>query len=104
MNNIRRLHYLLVGVRSCCFVPTRCLIIIFAKSGHINLTTQRLELTGLLREYIGDHDPLELKVYDFNSILIATDNFSFTNKLGQGGFGPVYKVFYFSRINNMYSF
>ncbi|KAK9950508.1 hypothetical protein M0R45_005994 [Rubus argutus] len=61
------------------------------QKGNIDLTTQRLELTGLLREYIGDHDPLELKVYDFNSILIATDNFSFTNKLGQGGFGPVYK-------------
>jgi len=23
---------------------------------------------------------------------IATDNFSVTNKLGEGGFGPVYKV------------
>ncbi|KAL6206998.1 hypothetical protein ACLB2K_024243 [Fragaria x ananassa] len=44
-----------------------------------------------LREYIGKDDPYELLIYDFDSILVATDNFSLTNKLGQGGFGPVYK-------------
>ncbi|KAM5555092.1 hypothetical protein ABKV19_023146 [Rosa sericea] len=44
-----------------------------------------------LREYIGKHDPSELLIYDFDTILTATDNFSITNKLGQGGFGPVYK-------------
>ncbi|XP_040375631.1 G-type lectin S-receptor-like serine/threonine-protein kinase SD1-29 isoform X2 [Rosa chinensis] len=44
-----------------------------------------------LRVYIGKHDPSELLIYDFDIILTATDNFSITNKLGQGGFGPVYK-------------
>ncbi|XP_058071194.1 G-type lectin S-receptor-like serine/threonine-protein kinase At4g27290 [Magnolia sinica] len=34
---------------------------------------------------------LELPLYSFASIVAATDNFSPTNKLGQGGFGPVYK-------------
>lgn len=29
---------------------------------------------------------------DFDTILAATSNFSEGNKLGQGGFGPVYKV------------
>ncbi|XP_049370378.1 cysteine-rich receptor-like protein kinase 44 [Solanum verrucosum] len=29
--------------------------------------------------------------YDFSTIRAATDNFSSDNKLGQGGFGPVYK-------------
>ena len=27
-----------------------------------------------------------------NTVRAATDNFSISNKLGQGGFGPVYKV------------
>lgn len=31
-------------------------------------------------------------MYDFSQILDATSNFSDENKLGQGGFGPVYKV------------
>lgn len=30
--------------------------------------------------------------FDFNTIRVATDNFSDANKLGQGGFGAVYKV------------
>jgi len=31
-------------------------------------------------------------MFDFLSISNATNNFSESNKLGQGGFGPVYKV------------
>ncbi|KAM7254928.1 hypothetical protein ACFE04_020169 [Oxalis oulophora] len=30
--------------------------------------------------------------FDFNTIKAATDNFSTANKLGEGGFGPVYKA------------
>ncbi|XP_042031159.1 uncharacterized protein LOC121777885 [Salvia splendens] len=33
----------------------------------------------------------ELALYSFNSLVAATDNFSDDNKLGQGGFGHVYK-------------
>ncbi|XP_047092191.1 cysteine-rich receptor-like protein kinase 10 [Lolium rigidum] len=33
----------------------------------------------------------DFSVYDFHEILKATNNFSEENKLGQGGFGPVYK-------------
>ncbi|XP_050371725.1 uncharacterized protein LOC126789568 [Argentina anserina] len=63
----------------------------FTTSGYMKSTTQHLEQRDGLREYIGKHDFAELKIYDFHSLLIATDNFSITNKLGQGGFGPVYK-------------
>ncbi|KAJ0983529.1 hypothetical protein J5N97_011784 [Dioscorea zingiberensis] len=34
---------------------------------------------------------LELLLFDFGTIVSATENFSADNKLGQGGFGPVYK-------------
>ncbi|XP_024007717.1 G-type lectin S-receptor-like serine/threonine-protein kinase At1g11300 isoform X2 [Eutrema salsugineum] len=33
----------------------------------------------------------ELPLFEFQVLAAATDNFSLTNKLGQGGFGPVYK-------------
>lgn len=34
----------------------------------------------------------QLPLFDLSTIMIATDNFSVSNKLGHGGFGPVYKV------------
>ena len=34
----------------------------------------------------------ELPLFNFSCISVATDNFSEENKLGEGGFGPVYKV------------
>lgn len=35
---------------------------------------------------------IESLQYDFNTIDAATSNFSADNKLGEGGFGAVYKV------------
>ncbi|KAF7811116.1 putative receptor-like protein kinase [Senna tora] len=35
--------------------------------------------------------PIETLHFDFETIRLATDNFSDANKLGEGGFGPVYK-------------
>ncbi|PRQ36652.1 putative protein kinase RLK-Pelle-DLSV family [Rosa chinensis] len=64
----------------------------------VELKTWRLESTSMtkihrdgIQEYIGKYNLSELKIYDFDSILIATNNFSIKNKLGQGVFGPVYK-------------
>ncbi|KAM3343165.1 hypothetical protein P3S68_028131 [Capsicum galapagoense] len=37
------------------------------------------------------NDDLDLPLFDFATILDATNNFSLSNKLGEGGFGPVYK-------------
>ncbi|KAK0596796.1 hypothetical protein LWI29_019169 [Acer saccharum] len=34
----------------------------------------------------------DLKIFNFQTIVAATDNFSTANKLGEGGFGPVYKA------------
>ena len=34
----------------------------------------------------------EFTLFDLSQLLQATENFSEGNRLGQGGFGPVYKV------------
>ena len=40
-----------------------------------------------------DHkEDLELPLFGLSSISTATNNFSESNKLGEGGFGPVYRV------------
>ncbi|XP_065618204.1 LOW QUALITY PROTEIN: G-type lectin S-receptor-like serine/threonine-protein kinase At4g11900 [Quercus suber] len=38
-----------------------------------------------------DDDSGEMHYFDLTTILTATNNFSDVNKLGEGGFGPVYK-------------
>jgi hypothetical protein len=42
----------------------------------------------------------EFPVFDFDQILLATNNFSEENKLGQGGFGAVCKVDSFQHTNH----
>lgn len=39
-----------------------------------------------------DKKGIDVPFFDLDSILAATDYFSEANKLGRGGFGPVYKV------------
>lgn len=46
-------------------------------------------------KYSDQTDASELPLFDFNSILVATNNFNIENKLGEGGFGSVYKVIVF---------
>ena len=35
-----------------------------------------------------------LLVFTFTGLVVATNNFLFENKLGEGGYGPVYKVIF----------
>ncbi|XP_070673512.1 PR5-like receptor kinase isoform X3 [Malus domestica] len=81
---------LIVSLTVVCFIGVLGAIVFglcrmrAKQKGEIKLTRDTLQ------EYIGGkHD--ELLIYDFETILVATDNFSTENKLGQGGFGPVYK-------------
>uniref|UniRef100_A0A3N7EH22 S-locus receptor kinase C-terminal domain-containing protein n=1 Tax=Populus trichocarpa TaxID=3694 RepID=A0A3N7EH22_POPTR len=37
-------------------------------------------------------EDMELPIFDLSTIAHATDNFSSRNKLGEGGFGPVFKT------------
>lgn len=34
----------------------------------------------------------DLKLFSYTSVVVAANDFSLENKLGEGGFGPVYKV------------
>ena len=52
--------------------------------------------TGEFKEE--DKKGIDVPFFDLESILEATDYFSDANKLGQGGFGPVYKVIFPSSI------
>ncbi|KAF9666889.1 hypothetical protein SADUNF_Sadunf16G0275700 [Salix dunnii] len=40
----------------------------------------------------GPKEDLELPLFQFTTIAKATNDFSFNNKIGEGGFGPVYKA------------
>uniref|UniRef100_UPI0005C9DEEB receptor-like serine/threonine-protein kinase SD1-8 n=1 Tax=Fragaria vesca subsp. vesca TaxID=101020 RepID=UPI0005C9DEEB len=46
---------------------------------------------GEITRNVGGKNDTELPVFDLKSILAATEDFSVANKLGEGGFGPVYK-------------
>ncbi|KAK3219757.1 hypothetical protein Dsin_013727 [Dipteronia sinensis] len=50
-----------------------------------------LEANTTNKQRRGKKKSHELQVFSFESIASATNNFTSTNKLGEGGFGPVYK-------------
>ncbi|XP_055805500.1 cysteine-rich receptor-like protein kinase 44 [Solanum dulcamara] len=66
-------------------ILTVCISVILMKKRKRKLVDK---IQGTLGDDISDVESLQ---YDFSTIRAATDNFSNANKLGQGGFGPVYK-------------
>ncbi|GMN49772.1 hypothetical protein TIFTF001_018938 [Ficus carica] len=54
-------------------------------------TAKEKEETQPLSEPVEDIESAESLQYNFETIRVATDNFSEANKLGQGGFGSVYR-------------
>lgn len=49
-----------------------------------------------------DTETGDLVVFSFADIVTSTNNFIDENKLGQGGFGPVYKVFVSSHTSHIF--
>lgn len=46
---------------------------------------------------------IDLSTFDFLIIARATENFAESNKLGEGGFGPVYKVIWKTNYRCLFS-
>ena len=59
----------------------------------ILLLSEKMKNKWMIDENIdGQIEDLELPFYSLATIAIATNKFSSNNKLGEGGFGLVYKV------------
>lgn len=41
-----------------------------------------------------EEEDLDLPLFDWLTVASATNDFAFTNKIGEGGFGPVYRVIF----------
>ncbi|CDO99670.1 unnamed protein product [Coffea canephora] len=73
------------GIRKLCMLKD--LVVSEKKKGTLRDTSQ----DDIQESPASANESLEIPVIDFNRIKIATDNFSEANKLGEGGFGAVYK-------------
>ena len=57
------------------------------------LLSEKMNNKGMIDQNIdGQNEDLELPFYSLATIAIATNKFSSNTKLGEGGFGLVYKV------------
>ncbi|CAN4092088.1 unnamed protein product [Withania somnifera] len=89
----------LIGVVSICFLSKRKKLFQGQKKdqrGSIERSQDLLVNTGIIpskREISGEIvvDEFELPLFDLSTLAVATEDFSDANKLGQGGFGCVYK-------------
>ncbi|KAB1215255.1 hypothetical protein CJ030_MR4G027350 [Morella rubra] len=62
---------------------------IFRSRKNAKEAAEKSEKLGQRRD--GQEEDMELPILNLSTIARATDGFSFDNKLGEGGFGPVYK-------------
>ncbi|CAN1775120.1 G-type lectin S-receptor-like serine/threonine-protein kinase At4g27290 [Linum perenne] len=68
----------MVTLLVCCFTKRRKKLRMAAKA------------EGFIEWKNGNKEDMELPIFDLDTIVDATNNFSNSNKLGEGGFGPVY--------------
>ncbi|XP_074566986.1 cysteine-rich receptor-like protein kinase 25 [Curcuma longa] len=85
----RRILFIAISVAASLLLL--CAIFIYRR--RTKATTQRRKLLTAKFKHEDQHEikGAESLLFDLEAIRIATDNFSDRNKLGEGGFGPVYK-------------
>lgn len=93
------------GLLLTTLIPSLVVVLILAiicclrrlyKSRGIQKDTESTYTPGtnfLALEHHTNNDP-DLQAFKFDTIKTATENFLLENKLGQGGFGPVYRVIF----------
>ncbi|CAL5390586.1 unnamed protein product [Camellia sinensis] len=72
----------------------------FSENGqdiYIRMASSELGLEGQIRHHLGEAyykeaKNIELPLFHFSTITKATENFAINNKLGESGFGSVYKI------------
>ncbi|KAK3431749.1 hypothetical protein EUGRSUZ_E03664 [Eucalyptus grandis] len=92
LSNCSCLAYSYVSTIGCMFWTKENLIDLeeFSTDGE-NLFPGKLLQGNAWKEQLNKDDALKLTVFSFDNILLATNKFSTTSKLRQGGFGSVYK-------------
>ncbi|KAM7265176.1 hypothetical protein ACFE04_002859 [Oxalis oulophora] len=84
-----------VSTKTIAIIVGLALVFIFVAVGLFLFCRQRKRRVKTVQQVTLDHDVIissESSNFDFKTIREATDNFSDNNKLGQGGFGTVYKA------------
>ncbi|XP_076896108.1 G-type lectin S-receptor-like serine/threonine-protein kinase RKS1 [Bidens hawaiensis] len=80
--------FLILSAFICCYVRKKKAKQDEGKVGFSFMNSLK-SLEGSMEKDIGKN--VDLDVFDFSTIVAATDNFSHSSKLGEGGFGSVYK-------------
>ncbi|MED6131483.1 hypothetical protein PIB30_010236 [Stylosanthes scabra] len=84
-NNVTVIVAVTVGVGVIVLVS--CIFILWKRTSRKDVDRANSESQGRVQK----NELLELSQFEFERLAIATNNFHLSNKLGQGGFGPVYK-------------
>ncbi|KAK9152072.1 hypothetical protein Syun_010381 [Stephania yunnanensis] len=90
----KRLILIVVGVLVLSATVFLCLVLYICKKRRQKKEEKKGETPRSGRTYAIEEDSkeeLELPLFGFDVISNATDNFSEANKVGEGGFGPVFK-------------
>ncbi|KAG9144348.1 hypothetical protein Leryth_022339 [Lithospermum erythrorhizon] len=82
-NNNRRMIIITVTTISAFLLLLGAAFIVWKRKSHQEATQQGSQVT--------DAENFEIPCFDLPTIAKATQNFSDVNKIGEGGFGPVYK-------------